>query len=93
MSADVLRRAADSLREAVEVAASQPETAAVVRGVWLNSRYHVVVAVPVALAVADQLDAMAAVVTEAEGTPLAIVADGLAVKSLAVARAYLGESA
>lgn len=43
----------------------------------------------VGLAVADQLDAMAAVVDEAAGSPLAIVAAGLAEKSLAVARAYL----
>lgn len=47
----------------------------------------------VALAVADQLDAMAAVVAEAEGSPLAIVATGLAEKSVAVAHLYLNREA
>ncbi len=42
-----------------------------------------------ALAVADQLEAMAAVIGEADGTPLAIVAAGLAEKSIALARVYL----
>lgn len=47
----------------------------------------------VALAVADQLDGAAAIIDEASDGPLAIVATGLAEKSLAVARAYLGSDA
>jgi hypothetical protein len=59
VSAENLRRTADKIREAIEVAASQTTTTADVRGVWLNSRYHLVISTPTALALADWLDAEA----------------------------------
>lgn len=85
MSADILRQAADRFRESVELAASQPEISADVRGVWLNARYYPVLSTPAALAVADWLDC---VVGDAKDGIFDQYED-----ALPIARAYLGESA
>lgn len=88
MSADLLRKASDKIRESVEVSAAQPQTAATVSGVWLNSRYHPTFSTPAALAVADLLDSAAGHV-EYTGD----LASEDVVAALTVARAYLGASA
>lgn len=60
----------------------------------LRNMQHIAKWDPVtALAVADSLDGMAALLEEAGDGPLAIVARGIAEKSIAVARAFLKEDA
>jgi hypothetical protein len=83
MSAEVLRRAAARMREVAERAAAQPQTDARAEGVWLNSRFYMVIEPTIALAVADWLEVTA---RDVGTSSLAFHA------ALAVATAYLGES-
>lgn len=56
MSADLLRLAAQRMREVAEKAAAQPQTETRAEGVWLNSRFYVTADPVFMLAVADLLD-------------------------------------